>query len=71
MKINDTFKSFLPGYCQGLTKVFTTYPFDVIKIKLQTNSYKSTIQCFKQLSQYNFLTYIIKYIQKFNIPRQN
>ena len=27
--------TFLPGYCQGLSKCFTTYPFDVIKIKMQ------------------------------------
>ena len=30
--------SFIPGYFQGLTKVVTTYPFDVVKIKMQTDS---------------------------------
>lgn len=41
--------TFLPGYCQGLSKCFTTYPFDVIKIKMQTNQYKSTINCARNL----------------------
>ena len=41
--------SFIPGYFQGLTKVFTTYPFDVIKIKMQTNTYNHPITCFKDL----------------------
>jgi len=41
--------SFLPGYCQGLSKVFTTYPFDVIKTKMQTNSYQTSYECFRHL----------------------
>lgn len=45
----EEFKTFFPGYCQGLSKVFTTYPFDVIKIKMQTNTYNSSIKCFKSL----------------------
>jgi len=44
--------SFLPGYFHGLSKVFTTYPFDVIKIKMQTNTYKTTYSCVKNLIKY-------------------
>jgi hypothetical protein len=40
---------FIPGYMQGLSKVFTTYPFDVVKINMQANKYQSTLQCFKDL----------------------
>ena len=40
---------FFPGACQGLSKVITTYPFDVIKIKMQTNTYNSAIKGFKHL----------------------
>ena len=48
-KKNIFLLSFLPGYCQGLSKVFMTYPFDVIKTKMQTNSYKTTYDCVKNL----------------------
>lgn len=40
---------FIPGYMQGLSKVFTTYPFDVMKTKMQTNKYNSMSDCFKDL----------------------
>ena len=50
---NQFFLSFLPGYCQGLSKVFTTYPFDVIKTKMQTNSYKTTFECVSQLIKHD------------------
>jgi len=40
---------FIPGYIQGLTKVITTYPFDVVKLNMQTNKYQYTLQCFKDL----------------------
>ena len=40
---------FIPGYMQGLSKVFTTYPFDVIKTKMQANKYNSTSECLKDL----------------------
>jgi len=42
--------SFLPGYFQGLSKVFTTYPFDVIKTKMQiNNNHNTAIKTFKHL----------------------
>lgn len=47
--MNEDLIKFLPGYCQGLTKVFTTYPFDVIKVKMQTNTYNNTYNCAKDL----------------------
>jgi len=40
---------FIPGFMQGLSKVFTTYPFDVVKTKMQANKYQSTLQCFEHL----------------------
>ena len=40
---------FIPGFMQGLSKVFTTYPFDVVKTKMQANKYQSTLECFKDL----------------------
>ena len=46
--LNDLL-SFLPGYCQGLSKVFTTYPFDVIKTKMQINNKTNTFTTFKYL----------------------
>ena len=45
--------SFLPGYCQGLSKVFTTYPFDVIKIKMQINNKANTFDTLKYLCKNN------------------
>jgi hypothetical protein len=39
----------IPGYMQGLSKVFTTYPFDVIKINMQNNKYQSALHCVKDL----------------------
>jgi len=50
----DFLLSFLPGYFQGLSKVFTTYPFDVIKTKMQTNSYKTTYECASKLLKNDF-----------------
>ena len=39
----------IPGYLQGLSKMFITYPADVIKIKMQTRNYKNIRDCFKNI----------------------
>ena len=48
LNFNDML-SFFPGYCQGLSKVITTYPFDVIKTKMQITNNTKTIKTFKYL----------------------
>ena len=45
--------SFLPGACQGLSKVFTTYPFDVMKIQMQSNKYNTMRECASDLLKNN------------------
>ena len=47
--MNNNFFDYLPGYFQGLSKVFTTYPFDVVKLHLQSNKYTTTYKCVKDL----------------------
>ncbi len=32
---------FLPGFLQGITRVFISYPFDYVRVHLQTNKYSS------------------------------
>ena len=48
----DNLLSLVPGYCQGLTKVFTTYPFDVIKTKMQLSN--------KRLTTMNTIRHLIR-----------
>lgn len=43
-KLNDDFKNLLPGFCQGITRVTISYPFDVIKINMQKLIFKNTIE---------------------------
>ena len=38
------FKNLLPGFCQGITRVTISYPFDVIKINMQKLIFKNTIE---------------------------
>jgi len=45
--------SLIPGYLQGLSKVFTTYPFDVMKIQMQSNKYNNTRECATDLLKNN------------------
>jgi len=49
----DNLLNFLPGYVQGLSKVFTTYPFDVIKIQMQSNKFNTTYECVTHLLKNN------------------
>jgi hypothetical protein len=49
----DSIISFLPGYFQGLSKVFTTYPFDVMKIQMQSNKYNTFLECSRDLLKNN------------------
>lgn len=37
----------LPGFAQGITRVIISYPFDVIKVKMQKNK-TTTYDCFKK-----------------------
>lgn len=53
MVIGDHLLTLIPGYCQGVTKVIITYPCDVIKIKLQTNTYPNMYLCIKDLLKNN------------------
>lgn len=39
----------IPGFCQGLTRVSISYPFDVVKVNMQTLKYKTTIDAFKNI----------------------
>jgi len=41
-KYKDRVKLFIPGYLQGITRVCISYPFDYIRIKLQSNQEKNT-----------------------------
>lgn len=44
--INDVL-SFLPGLCQGIVRVFISYPFDYIRVHLQKGTYPDTISVVK------------------------
>ena len=44
---------FIPGYLQGITRVFISHPFDYIRIYLQTNRSSSIIDFFKNHSYKN------------------
>lgn len=37
----DEFKKFIPGFFQGITRVTISYPFDVIKVNMQTMHFQS------------------------------
>lgn len=50
---------FLPGYLQGITRVFISHPFDYIRIHLQMNKYKNIRDFFK----FNNINTIYKGIQ--------
>lgn len=39
----------LPGFCQGLTRVTISYPFDVIKVQMQKMLYKNNIDAVKDI----------------------
>lgn len=39
----------IPGFLQGLSKIFITYPVDVVKIKMQTKNYNSIVSCISHL----------------------
>jgi Mitochondrial carrier protein len=40
---------FIPGFMQGITRVTISYPFDVIKVNMQTNKFDNTINTIKYL----------------------
>jgi solute carrier family 25 carnitine/acylcarnitine transporter 20/29 len=40
----DDLKNLLPGFCQGITRVTISYPFDVIKVNMQKLIFKNTIE---------------------------
>jgi Mitochondrial carrier protein len=39
--------TFLPGLCQGITRVFISYPFDYIRVYLQKGLYSDTLSVIK------------------------
>ncbi|CDK24465.1 unnamed protein product [Kuraishia capsulata CBS 1993] len=43
----DNAKSFIAGGFGGICAVLTGHPFDLLKVRLQTGLYKSTLECFK------------------------
>ena len=38
-------ENFIPGAIQGITRVVIAYPFDVIKINMQKNNFRSSYEC--------------------------
>ncbi|KAK6204527.1 putative mitochondrial ornithine carrier protein [Scheffersomyces amazonensis] len=44
----DNVKSFAAGGFGGICAVLTGHPFDLVKVRLQTGLYKSSIECVKQ-----------------------
>ncbi|KAI9334876.1 mitochondrial carrier domain-containing protein [Obelidium mucronatum] len=45
----DQLTAFIAGGCGGVSNVLIGYPFDTLKVKLQTsNEYKGLVDCFKQ-----------------------
>ena len=47
-KYKERIKLFIPGYLQGITRVCISYPFDYIRIKLQSNQEKNTIDAIQK-----------------------
>ena len=45
--VNNFLTTLLPGFIQGITRVSISYPFDYIRIYLQKNRYKNTIDFLK------------------------
>lgn len=45
----DDIKLLIPGFCQGLTRVTISYPFDVLKIQMQKLLYKNNIEAIKDI----------------------
>ena len=46
--------SFLPGFFQGVTRVSISYPFDYVRVHLQKNQYKNTLDYMRN-NNYNIL----------------
>lgn len=44
----DNVKSFAAGGFGGICAVLTGHPFDLVKVRLQTGLYKSSVQCVKE-----------------------
>ena len=44
----DNVKSFAAGGFGGICAVLTGHPFDLVKVRLQTGLYNSSVQCVKQ-----------------------
>ncbi len=42
---------FLPGISAATTGMIIGYPFDAIKIKMQTNMYPNSLSCIKNVAQ--------------------
>jgi len=55
--MDDKLLTFLPGFMQGLTRVTISYPFDYIRVHLQKNKYKNTLEYIKNNSFKNFHLY--------------
>ena len=45
--MTDRYIEFLPGFFQGITRVCISYPFDYLRLHLQTNKEKTIISSFK------------------------
>ena len=51
--IHEYIMDFIPGYLQGITRVFISHPFDYVRIYLQTNKSSSITDFFKNHSYKN------------------
>ena len=47
-------KDFIPGYFQGITRVIISYPFDYVRLFLQTNNIRSYKDFFNKHSLFSF-----------------
>jgi hypothetical protein len=47
MTYNKDIKIFLPGFFQGITRVFISYPFDFLRLNIQTNKESNIKQAIK------------------------
>jgi len=45
----DDYKLLIPGFCQGLTRVSISYPFDVVKVQMQKLLYKNNLDAIKDI----------------------
>src|SRR5579862_7931882 len=43
----DSLLPFVPGFCQGVTRVLISYPFDYVRVFLQKDVYKNTTEYIK------------------------